>query len=86
MRPFFTQTSSVFLTFLFLFAGISAARAQVTVSVVINSGNATTTCTDLLSPPDPMWRVNIENQGWSTYPRIGNCWTALPNTQYTATY
>ena len=83
MRLFLTQTTSTVLLVL-LFAAVSFA--QVELRVTINSGSSTTTCTDILTPPNPMWRVNIENQGWVTYPRIGNCWTALPNLQYTATY
>ncbi len=85
MRSFFTQTSIVIL-FSLLSASLSVSFAQVEVRVTIQSGNASTTCTDILTAPDPLWRVNVENEGWVTYPREGNCFTALPNVQYTATY
>ena len=62
--------------------------AQVTLSVRVNSGNAATTCTDGIfgGTPDPQWRVNIENQGWTTYPQSGICFTNPPNTQYSETF
>ncbi len=85
MRIFLTQTAIVFCLLLFS-ATYTDSLAQVEVRVTINSGSSTTTCTDILSAPDPMWRVNIENQGWVAYPRMGTCWTALPNEQYAATY
>lgn len=85
MRFSFTDAVSFSLIF-FISSLFSAAVAQVQVQVTINSGASTTTCTDIFFAPDPMWRVNIENNGWATYPRIGNCFTALPNVQYTATY
>ncbi len=85
MRSFFTQTT-IAAFFLLWSSVITVSFAQVEVRVTITGGSAVTTCTDLLSPPDPMWRVNIENNGWVTYPRTGNCFAALPNVQYTATY
>lgn len=72
------------LTIILFFTANLSAQVQVTVTV--NSGMSTTTCTDILSAPDPMWRVNINNEGWVTYPDQGACFTAVPNLQYTASY
>lgn len=63
-----------------------SAWAQIQVTVTIDSGNSTTTCTDIFGAADPAWSVNIENQGEVFYPETGNCYTALPNLQYTADY
>ena len=57
-------------------------EAQIDVEVIITNGTSTTTCTDFLSNPEPMWSVNIENEGAIYYPEDNNCFTALPNTQY----
>lgn len=56
--------------------------AQVQLQVEITGATVNTTCTDLLSAPDPLWQVNIENTGWTTYPQSGGCFTALPNVQF----
>lgn len=60
--------------------------SQIDVQITINSGVATTTCDDLFSGPDPLWEVNINNQGWETYPQEALCFNSLPNLQYTANY
>ena len=74
-------SSITFLCFFFV------AQAQVEVQVTITNGESTTTCTDLLSVPNPMWSVNIENEGWVEYPFDGLfCHTDFPNLQYTASY
>ncbi|WBM74089.1 gliding motility-associated C-terminal domain-containing protein [Saprospira grandis] len=59
-------------------------QAQVRLEVIINSGTAGTSCTDGIfgGSPDPQWRVNVESQGWTTYPQSGACFTDAPNTQY----
>ena len=59
--------------------------SQTTIEVSVLSGNITTTCTDIFSGPDPMWQVNVDNQGWEVYPRQGNCFNDLPNLQYQST-
>ncbi len=41
--------------------------AQVQVGVTINSGNSTTTCTDVFSAPDPLWRVRVGTGPWVNY-------------------
>lgn len=60
--------------------------AQFNVQITVNSGSSTTTCTDPFSNPDPMWSVNIENQGWVTYPSNVLCYTDFPNVQYNQTF
>jgi len=60
--------------------------SQIDVQITINSGVATTTCDDIFSAPDPLWQVNINNEGWETYPQEALCFNSLPNLQYTATY
>ncbi len=77
---------SVIIFFLILVAPYSI-NAQVNVTVTINSGSSTTTCTDGLlgGGPEPHWRINVAGQGWTTYPESGgfpNCFTNPPNQQY----
>ncbi|MCO6493915.1 MAG: gliding motility-associated C-terminal domain-containing protein [Phaeodactylibacter sp.] len=64
------------------------STAQVEVRLTVESGVTATDCTDFLSAPDLLWEVNVEGEGWSTYPQEnpGGCFTALPNLQYTANY
>lgn len=73
------------ITLLFLLSTF-AASAQFTVEITVNDGSATTTCTDIIGAPDPMWSVNVENQGWVTYPFNGFCYTSFPNQQFQQTY
>ncbi len=61
-------------------------HGQIQVQITINSGISTTTCTDAFSAPDPLWQVNINNEGWQTYPQEALCFNSLPNLQYTASY
>lgn len=62
--------------------------SQVTLTVRINSGNSTTTCTDGFfgGGPEPHWRVEVAGQGYTTYPRRGICFNNAPNTQYNETF
>lgn len=62
--------------------------AQVEVRLTVESGAIASDCDDFLSGPDLLWGVNVEGEGWSTYPQSnsGLCFTALPNQQYTASY
>ncbi|HEX2899133.1 MAG TPA: hypothetical protein VHS96_05360, partial [Bacteroidia bacterium] len=59
---------------------------QATVTVTVNSGSCCTTCTDgfIGGSPDPQWRVNVENQGWTTYPSAGICFVNPPRVEYTS--
>ncbi len=59
--------------------------AQLEVEVTINSGSATSTCTDGIFAGDPLWSVTIENRGWITYSNEGNCFTKFPNQQFDTT-
>ncbi|BDS12079.1 T9SS type B sorting domain-containing protein [Aureispira anguillae] len=74
-------------TLLFLLIS-NSLYAQVTLSVRINSGNSTTTCTDGFfgGGPEPHWRVQVAGQGYTTYPRAGFCFTNPPNTQYSEVF
>jgi len=76
-----------FLLLCLLFQAALAA-AQVEVRLTVESGAADSDCDDLLSGPDLLWEVNVEGEGWETYPQEnpGGCFNALPNQQYTATY
>jgi gliding motility-associated-like protein len=64
--------------------GLAAQPTEVRLTVI--SGSSSSTCTDLFSAPDYFWQLNVENEGWATYPQEGNCYTALPNLQYVASY
>lgn len=55
----------IVLALLFLFP--SNFYAQVQVGVTINSGNSTTTCTDVFGAPDPLWRVRVGTGPWVNY-------------------
>jgi hypothetical protein len=59
---------------------------QATVTVTVNSGTCSTTCTDgfIGGSPDPQWRVNVETQGWTTYPSAGICFVNPPRVEYTS--
>ncbi|HMQ48736.1 MAG TPA: gliding motility-associated C-terminal domain-containing protein [Saprospiraceae bacterium] len=75
----------VFVLAILMLAFISL-KAQIEVRVTIESGTSITTCTDIGSAPDPLWDVEIESQGWVTYPFNAPCFTSVPNDQYLATY
>lgn len=70
----------------FTFFIIANLQAQVNVSVTVNSADISTTCQDLFSAPDPLFQVNINGLGNTTYPQENNCFTALPNEQFNITY
>lgn len=57
-------------------------QGQAVVNLTVTGGNATTTCTDIFSGPDPQWSVNVEGEGWVTYPQNGACYQNPPNLQY----
>ena len=61
--------------------------AQLTLTVTVDQGNSTTTCTDIFGAPDPLWRVNVGGASWSTYSNNnGNgCHSTYPNDQYAIT-
>jgi hypothetical protein len=65
---------------------VGAMHGAATVTVTVNSGTSGTSCTDgfIGGSPELHWRVNIDNQGWTTYPAAGICFTNPPNVQYTS--
>ncbi len=71
----------IVLPVLFMLSGLWLP-AQVTVELTVTDATVTTTCDDLFSAPDPLWQVEVENQGIVIYPAQGPCYTALPNVQY----
>jgi gliding motility-associated-like protein len=71
---------------LLILLGNYTAYAQFSINITVNSGTATTTCTDLLSPPDPQWAININNEGWVVYPMSGSCYKNFPNLQFSKTF
>gem|GEM_PF-744659 len=62
--------------------------SQVTISVTVNSGSSTTTCTDgpFGGGPERHWQVEIAGQGNSTYPSSGICFNDTPNQQYSESF
>ena len=58
--------------------------AQVQVGVTVDSGNATTTCNDVFSGPDPLWKVRIGTGAWEVYSNNNeeNCFGTYPNLQW----
>ena len=57
-------------------------NAQNTVEVRINDGQATSTCVDGFGgTAEPLWQVNIENKGWTTY-GDALCYETTPHSQF----
>ena len=57
--------------------------AQNTIEVRIDDGQATSTCVDGFgNDAEPLWQVNIQDEGWITYGDAA-CHTSTPNTQFT---
>lgn len=86
LNRFVTRSIQIcyFTACLFLFQ--STVMAQANLQVTILEGSSTTTCTDPFSSPDPMFRVNVANTGWVTYPATPFCFTDLPNLQFESFY
>ncbi|MEO1514274.1 MAG: gliding motility-associated C-terminal domain-containing protein [Bacteroidota bacterium] len=59
-----------------------SAFAQGSVVLTVTGGDATTTCNDLFSAPDPQWAVQVEGEEWVVYPSAGGCFTDPPFVQY----
>ena len=91
MKPL-TWLTSLFTNFSYLLIGyslclllpITSLQAQHTISVSIDDAVVTTTCSDFLGNPDPLWQVNIEKEAWITY-GDNSCHTPTPNTQFKTT-
>ncbi|MCB0568314.1 MAG: gliding motility-associated C-terminal domain-containing protein [Phaeodactylibacter sp.] len=60
--------------------------AQNVVQLTVETGASASDCVDPFSSPDLLWQVNVENEGWVTYPGDALCFTNYPNLQYTASY
>lgn len=73
---------------LFLLGQSVFSMGQVEVRLTVQGAVTASDCDDLFSAPDLLWEVNVENEGWITYPQTSNgaCFAALPNQQYTASY
>jgi len=69
-----------------LFFCITSLFAQVNIQVTIDQGNVSTTCTDGIGQPEPLWGVDIQNAGWQYYPFNGFCHNNAPNLQFNETY
>lgn len=72
-----------------LICSTSMLVGQIDVEVTITGGTATSTCTNepFLSPNiEPLWRVDVENEGYVLYTDGAGCFTDLPNVQYSTTY
>ncbi len=76
------------LFLLFSFFTYFNTSGQVTVTVTINSGSSTTTCTDgpFGGGPELHWQIEIDGQGNDTYPSSGICFNDTPNQQYSETF
>ncbi len=62
-----------------------ATHAQVQIGVTVNSGNSSTTCTDIFGgDPDPLWEVKVGAGAWVTYSNNNseNCYESYPNLQW----
>ena len=60
--------------------------AQLELRVVVNSAEATTSCTDFFFTANPHWSVLIDAKEWVTYQAGDNCYPTLPNEQYKQSY
>lgn len=58
--------------------------AQVQIGVTINSGEATTTCSDIFGDPDPYWKVRVGTGPWNTYSNNNSdpCYNTFPNLEW----
>lgn len=74
------------LLFAFLLYPFTWSAAQIDIEVTILGASIETDCDDFFSDPDPLWAVSVEGGDNFVYPQDGNCFNALPNLQYTATY
>ncbi len=82
MKQTFFNHLFLISVFLYPLAGFS----QVIVTLTVDSGSVATTCTDPIGAPEPTWRVNINGEGWVTYPQSVICFQNPPFLQYSATY
>ncbi len=69
-----------------IFTTIFSAFSQIDLTLTVEDGMSTTTCTGFW--PSGTWQVNIENEGWVTYPESfgGFCYNNPPNIQYSNSF
>lgn len=70
---------------LLLLGCTSLLSAQYTASVRIESGTASTTCSTS-GAPNPVWAINVENEGWQYLGQQGACAGTLPFVAWEQTY
>ncbi|MEN0006224.1 MAG: gliding motility-associated C-terminal domain-containing protein [Bacteroidota bacterium] len=80
---------AIILSFLSILIMPTFLFGQIDVTITVTGGTATSTCTNepFLSPGiEPLWRVEVEGEGYITYTDGDGCFTNLPNEQYAASY
>ncbi len=81
------KTSISLFLLILIWAWNHPAKTQILVQLTVNSGNATTTCTDPFDAPDPGWAVKVDGGNWVLYDGTGNCFfPSLPYLQYETSY
>ncbi len=62
-------------------------QAQIGIQVVVDSGMATSDCTDPFGgAPDPLFAAAAEGGTYNYYPAVGACFNTLPDTIYQANF
>ena len=78
------RTLPLIVTALFL---TLTATAQIGMQVVVDSGMASSDCTDPFGgAPDPLFAVQVEGGGYSYYPEDSGCYNTLPDTLFQANF
>ena len=75
----------ILLLFAFMFM-FNVGQTQTVVQLTVDSGMATSDCTDLIGAPDPLFSVAVEGGAFTWYPAVSNCYTALPHTSFIENY
>lgn len=57
-------------------------HAQVELSLQVDSATIVLTCGDAVGNPEPMWGVNVNQEGFGYYPAEGPCFLPVPNQHY----
>ncbi|MEM9919790.1 MAG: gliding motility-associated C-terminal domain-containing protein [Bacteroidota bacterium] len=83
---YISRMAGLFLCFGLSFILPGNVWSQGNVTLTVNSGSSTTTCTDLFSGPEPRWAVQINGGDWVVYPAAGACFNDFPFVQYDETF
>lgn len=75
----------ILLTGFFLFL-IHLAHTQTIVRLTVDSGTATTDCTDIIGDPDPLFAVSVAGGDYVYYPEDQGCYEALPHLAFQENY